>query len=56
MVIAPTLLAGSNEIRSYKGIGYGGVDTEGEREADSRRRGRHDVWDDEEEEQQDNAW
>ena len=46
----PALLTGSGEIRSDKGIGYGGVDEEGEREVDTRRHGSHNVWDDEEEE------
>ena len=33
-----------------KGIGYGGVDEEGEKDPSSRR--RRDVWDDEEEEEE----
>ena len=32
-----------------KGIGYGGVDEDGEMNPSSRRRRRRDVWDDEEE-------
>ncbi len=40
----------SDGVTSEKGIGYGGVDEEGQKDPASRRR-RRDAWDDEEEEE-----
>lgn len=46
--IAPVRpIAGSTDIQSDKGIGYGGVDTEGSLDPSARR--HRDVWYDEEE-------
>lgn len=39
------MVCGSKDITSDKGIDYGGVDEEGEKDPASRR---HDVWEDEE--------
>lgn len=43
------IICGSDDIRSDKGIGYGGVDEEGE--LDPAARPYHTIWDDEEEEE-----
>jgi len=42
---AAVMVCGSKDITSDKGIDYGGVDEEGEKDPASRR---HDVWEDEE--------
>ena len=44
-----TIVCASKGVISDKGIGYGGVDEDGEKDPASRRR-RRDVWDDGEEE------
>ena len=44
-----TMICTSKGVTSDNGIGYGGVDEEGEEDPAARRR-RRDVWDDEEEE------
>lgn len=45
--MAATIICGSESVSSDNGIGYGGVDEEGELEPASRRR-RRNVWEDEE--------
>lgn len=50
------LLGASDPIRSDKGIGYGGVDEEGEHEVDARRPGHRNVWDDDDEEGRRGSW
>ena len=50
----PVLLAASGEIRTDKGIGYGGVDEEGTMDPSARRRKY--VWDDEQEKEEETAY
>ena len=45
-----TIICASDGVTSGKGIGYGGVDEDGEKDPSARR--RRDVWDDEEEEEE----
>ncbi len=49
MMGTQTIVCASKGVTSGKGIGYGGVDEEGEKDPASRR--RRNVWDDEEEEE-----
>ena len=45
-----TIICTSGTVTSNNGIGYGGVDEDGEKDPSARR--RRDVWDDEEEEEE----
>lgn len=50
-----TMICGSEGVSSDKGINYGGVDEEGELDPASRRYRRHDVWEEEELEEEEDA-
>ena len=50
MMGTQTIVCASKGVTSGKGIGYGGVDEDGEKDPSARR--RRDVWDDEEEEEE----
>ena len=44
-----SFICGSQDVKSNNGIGYGGVDDDGEKDPSARR--RNNVWDEEEEEE-----